>query len=68
VGGTLGGIVGAALAVPIVAIAWRAIEQLRQANIALRQEAILATESPMGAEPPATEPQAAQAGVVARAR
>jgi predicted PurR-regulated permease PerM len=68
VGGTLGGIVGAALAVPIVAIAWRAIEQLRQANIALRQEAILATQSPMGAEPPATEPQAAQAGVVARAR
>jgi hypothetical protein len=44
------------------------IEQLRQANIALRQEAILATESPMGAEPPASEPQAAQAGVVARAR
>jgi predicted PurR-regulated permease PerM len=72
VGGTLGGIVGAALAVPIVAIVWRAIEQLRQADVALRQEAILAAEPPVAAEPaPGSgpgEPQAAQAGVVVRAR
>ena len=72
VGGTLGGIVGAALAVPIVAIVWRALEQLRQANVARSQEAIITAEPPAGAEPPPGsgpgEPQAAQAGVVVRAR
>jgi len=72
VGGTLGGIVGAALAVPIVAIVWRALEQLRQANVARSQEAIITAEPPAGAVPPPGsgpgEPQAAQAGVVVRAR
>ena len=62
VGGTLGGIVGAALAVPIVAIAYRALEQLRAANLQRNHESILA------AEPLPGDPQAAQAGVVVRAR
>ena len=62
VGGTLGGVVGAALAVPIVAIVYRAVEQLRAANLQRNHEAILA------AEPLAGEPEAAQAGVVVRAR
>jgi putative heme transporter len=72
VGGTLGGVVGAFVAVPIVAIVYRGLEQLRAANIQRDHEAILAPEPP-GTEPPPGgvapgEGPPAQAGVVVRAR
>jgi predicted PurR-regulated permease PerM len=41
VGGTLGGIVGAFVAVPVVAVAYRALEELRLARTAASHEAIV---------------------------
>lgn len=42
VGGTLGGIAGAFVAVPVVAVGYRALEELRLARAAASQEAIVA--------------------------
>jgi predicted PurR-regulated permease PerM len=63
VGGTLGGIVGAFVAVPIVAVVYRSLEQLRRVNLEANQEALLVPDAahPHGAAMP-------QAEVVARAR
>jgi putative heme transporter len=63
VGGTLGGIVGAFVAVPIVAVVYRSLEQLRKVNLEASQEALLV---PTSAQPPG--PAAPQAEVAARAR
>lgn len=41
VGGTLGGVVGAFVAVPVVSVAYRALEELRLARAAATQEAIV---------------------------
>jgi predicted PurR-regulated permease PerM len=42
VGGTLGGIAGAFVAVPVVSVAYRSLEELRLARAAAGQEAIVA--------------------------
>ncbi len=69
VGGTLGGIVGAFVAVPIVAVAYRALEHMRKAGIERAHEAIIAPEEPAPTEAPAqAAPSAPQEGLVVRAR
>lgn len=59
VGATLGGVVGAFVAVPIVAVVYRALEQLRKVNIERAQDALVV---------PDVGPPSGQAEVVARAR
>ena len=59
VGATLGGVVGAVVAVPIVAVVYRALEQLRKVNIERAQDALVV---------PDVGPPSGQAEVVARAR
>jgi predicted PurR-regulated permease PerM len=67
VGGTLGGIVGAFVAVPIVAVVYRALEQLRRVNVEAQQEALLVPDG-NPAHPPGAAVAVPQAEVVARAR
>ena len=59
VGATLGGVVGAFVAVPIVAVVYRSLEQLRKVNVERAQDALVV---------PDVGPPSGQAEVVARAR
>ena len=68
VGGTLGGVVGAFVAVPIVAVVYRALEQLRQVNVEAQQEALLVPEGNPAQDPAHPSAAVPQAGVVARVR
>jgi predicted PurR-regulated permease PerM len=69
VGGTLGGIVGAFVAVPIVAVTYRALEGLRKANVERAQEALIAADQPPPSAGPApAAPPPPQEGLVVRAR
>jgi predicted PurR-regulated permease PerM len=61
-GATLGGVVGAFVAVPIVAVAYGALERLRRINMERAQEALLAPHERAPVAPP--EPHE---GLVARA-